>query len=105
MSYLLESPENILRAFALHIKCRIHIVDVFLVQFFTKKLNRFAKTLEMNDFTFAKEFDHIVDIRIIAEPQNIVIRYSGFLLWHIGIKETNIHRNTGNKRLIATYND
>ena len=63
---------------------------------------RIAEALEMNDFPFPEEFDHIVYIRIVAEPQNVVIGGPGLLLWHIGIKTTIIHRKIGNKRLIVT---
>ena len=34
----------------------------------------------MNDFPFPKELDHIVDIRVITEPKDIIIGYACFLL-------------------------
>ena len=61
---------------------RIHEIDVFPVQLFTQKLDCFAKSLEMDDFPFPKELDHIVYIRVITEPQDIVIGHTGLLLWH-----------------------
>lgn len=64
-----------------HIKRRIHKVNIFLIQLFTKQLNRFAKSLEVNDFTFPQEFNHIIDIRIVAEPKNVIIGRAGLLFW------------------------
>ena len=86
----------------LNIKGRIHKVHILLVQLLPQQLNRFSKALEMNDLPFPQEFDHIIYIRIIGKPQDIVIGHPGFLLWHIGIKTTNIRRNIRNKRLIVT---
>ena len=65
----------------LHIKCRIHIVYILLVQLLPQQLNRFSKALEVDNLPFPEEFDDIIHIRIIAQSQNIIIRYSGFLLW------------------------
>ena len=67
----------------LHIHCRIHIVHVFLIQLFPQKLNRLTKPLEVNDLPFPQEFDHIIHIRIIAKPQDIVIGDPGLLLWRV----------------------
>ena len=63
------------------IKSRVHMVYILSVQPLPEQLAGFAKALEMNDFPFPQELDHIVHIRIIAEPENIVISDSGFLLW------------------------
>ena len=65
----------------LHIEGRIHIIHVFLIQLFPQALHRLAESLEMDHFPFPKEFDHIVHIRIIAEPQNVVIGHTRLLLW------------------------
>ena len=67
--------------FSLHVKCWVHVVDVFLVELLTEQLNSLTKPLEMDDFTFPEELDDIVHIRIIAESQNIVIGDPCFLLW------------------------
>ena len=64
----------------LHIKCRIHIVHIFLVQLLTQQFHRLAKSLEMDDLPFSEEFNHIVHIRIIGEPENVIIGDPGFLL-------------------------
>lgn len=41
---------------------------------------RIAEALEMHDFSGAEKLDYIVNIRIIREPEYIVICYAGFLL-------------------------
>lgn len=64
----------------LHIDGRIHKIYVFLVQLFPQQLNRFAKPLEMDDLALPQEFDDVIYIRIIRQPQNVVIGHSGFLL-------------------------
>ena len=52
-----------------------------MIQFFSQKLDRLTEPLEVNHFTLPEEFDHIVHIRIVAEPQNVVIGHPGLLLW------------------------
>ena len=85
----------------LHIKRRVHIVYVLLIQFFPKQLNCLAKTLEVYDFPFPEELDHIVYVRIVRQPQNIVIGDPSFLLWHGKIIATKYILKFGNKRLIS----
>ena len=75
----------------------IHAVDVFLIQFFPELFNGLPEALEVNDLTLPEEADHIIDIGIITEPENVVIGDPRLLLWDIKIKETNQHRNFGNK--------
>ena len=65
--------------FLLQIQSRIHIVHVFLVQLFPQELHGFAETLEVNDLPFTQEFDHIVNLRIIGQPQDVVIGDPGLL--------------------------
>ena len=64
----------------LHIHCRVHIVYVFLIQLFTQQLTCLAEPLEMDDLPLPQEFDDIIDIGIVAEPQNVVIGGPCFLL-------------------------
>ena len=66
--------------FCLHIHCRIHIVNILLIEFLPKQLRRLAKPLEVYDFPLPQELDHIVYIRIIGKPQDIVISDPCFLL-------------------------
>ena len=40
----------------------------------------FAEALEMNDFPGPQEFDDIIDVRIVAETQNVVVGDTCFLL-------------------------
>ncbi len=40
----------------------------------------FAKTLEMDNFPFPEETDHIVDVRIIRQAEDVVIGEAGLLL-------------------------
>lgn len=89
----------------LQVKCRIHEVHVFLVQFFPQKLHRFAEALEVNHLPFPQELDYVIYIRIIGQTQDVIIGYPGLLFWHTGIKATNIYRNIRNKRLIAIKNE
>ena len=88
-----------------HIERRIHKVYVLLIQLLPQQLHRLTEALEVDHFPFPKESDHIIHIRIIRKPQNIIIGNSGLLLWHSGLKTTNIHRKLGNKRLILTKNE
>lgn len=64
----------------LHIECRIHIVYVLLIQLFPQQLNSFPEPLEMHDLPFPEELDHIVDIRVIRQPQDVIVGYPCFLL-------------------------
>ena len=65
----------------------------------------FPEALEVDDLPLPEELDDIVDIGIIAQPQNVVIGDPGLLLWHAKITGTIIYRYIGNKRLIATIYD
>ena len=49
----------------LHIKGRVHIIHILLVQFFPQKLGGFPKSLEMDDLPLPEEFNGIIHIRII----------------------------------------
>lgn len=51
----------------LYINRWIHIVYIPLIQLFPQPLQALAEALEMNDFPFPQEADHIVDIRVVAE--------------------------------------
>ena len=35
----------------------------------------------MNNFPLSKEADYVIYIRVIRQPQNIVVGEAGFLLW------------------------
>ena len=47
-----------------------------LAQFF----HSLAEALEVDNLAFAQELQHVVDVRIVADPQQVVIGYAGLLL-------------------------
>ena len=57
---------HIVAATFLDVKCRVHKVDIFLVQLFTQELHGFAETLEVDDLSLSQEFDHIVYIGVVG---------------------------------------
>ena len=71
-----------IRAACLQIDGGIHTVDVALVQLPAQQLDGLTETLEVDDLPLSEELDDIVDIRIIAQPQDVVIGDPGLLLWH-----------------------
>ena len=85
----------------LHVKSRIYGIDILLIQLLPQELCGLAKPLEMNDFPFPKEFDHVVYVRIVGQAQNVIVGYSCFLLWHGKIIATKYILKFGNKRLIS----
>ena len=79
----------------------VHGVDVSLVQLPAQQLDGFAKPLEVDDLPLPQELDDIVHIRIIAEPENVVVGYSCLLLWHAAKLTTIKNTNFEDKRLIS----
>ena len=59
---------------------RIHKIHIPAVEFLVKELDCFAKSLEVDDLTLPEESDHIVHIGIVAEPEDVVIGHTRFLL-------------------------
>lgn len=66
-------------AFLLHIKGRIHAVNILLIQPFAKLLQTFAESLEVDDLPFPQELDNVVYIWVIRKPQDVIISHPGFL--------------------------
>ena len=64
----------------LQVKGRIHKVHIFLIQLLAQQLHGLTKALEMHHLTLPEELDHIVHIRVIRKPQDIVVSYSCLLL-------------------------
>ncbi len=60
----------------------VHVVYVFLIQLFTKLLHTFTEALEVDDLPFPQEFDHVVYIGIVRQPQDVVIGGSCLLFWY-----------------------
>lgn len=75
-SYL-YAEEN-LRQFS-DIDGRIHAVHVLLIQLLPELLDGLAEALEVDYFTLPEEADHVIDIRIVTEPQDVVIGHTGLL--------------------------
>lgn len=63
-----------------HIKAWVKSIEVLCVKFFLDGTKSFTKSLKMNNFTCPEEFYRIGNFRHIPDnPQNVVIRASGFL--------------------------
>ena len=50
----------------LHIKGRIHIIYILLIQFFPELLHAFSKSLEVYDLPLPEELDYVVNFRIVG---------------------------------------
>jgi len=59
---------------------RIGEINILGIHLFFAKTQALAKALEMDDFPLTQETDDVVHVRIIAEPKNVVIGFSGLLL-------------------------
>ena len=60
---------------------RISEVDVVLLRHaILRQAQTFAEPLEVDDLTGTEELDDIVDIRVVAEAEDIVIGNAGLLL-------------------------
>ena len=47
---------------------------------------RFAKPLEMHNFTFPQELERVADIRVVNQPEQIIVAEPGFLFWYACIR-------------------
>ena len=72
-----------------------------MIQLLPKQLNRFTKPLEVNNLPLPEEFDHIVHIRIVRKPQDVVIGHACFLFWYAQSFATIFILKFWNKRLIS----
>ena len=93
------------RASFLQIDGRVHAVDIALIEFPPQQLDGLTKPLEVHDLPLPEKLDHIIHIRVVREPQDVVVGDPCLLLWHAKITGTIIYRYMGNKRLIATIYD
>ena len=75
----------------------IHIIHILLIQLFPQELDCFTEALEVDNLPFPQEFDYIIYIRIVAEPEDIVIGGTCLLLWHAQSFATKLIRKFGNK--------
>lgn len=65
--------------FSLHVDGGVHEIHVFLIQLFPQKLDGLAEPLEMHDLPLPEEFDYVIHIRIVGQPQDVVVGHPGFL--------------------------
>ena len=62
------------------VKGRVDGVDIFLIHPLRSQTQGFAEALEMDHLAFPEETDDVVDIRIVAQAENVVIGGAGLLL-------------------------
>ena len=67
------------------VKGWVQRVDILLVHLLPGQLQSLAEALEMHHFPGPQEFDDIVDIRVIAQPQDVVVGGAGLLLCCDGV--------------------
>ena len=65
--------------FALYINRRIHKIHIPLVQLLPQPLQALTEPLEVDDLPFPQEADHVIHIRVVAQPQDIVVGHPGLL--------------------------
>ena len=68
--------------FSLQIDGGIHAVNIALVEFPPQQLDGLPEALEVDDLPLPEELDDVVDVRIIAQTQDVVVGDPGLLLWH-----------------------
>ena len=64
----------------LFVKGRVDQIDVFLVHPVLRQPQSLAEELEVDHLPGPQELDDIVDIRIVAQTQDVVVCRAGFLL-------------------------
>ena len=64
----------------LFVKGRVDQIDVFLVHPVLRQPQSLAEALEVDHLPGPQELDDIVDIRIVAQTQDVVVCRAGFLL-------------------------
>ena len=60
---------------------RVHAVNIPLVQLPAQQVHGFAKSLKMDHLPLPEELDDVVDVRIVREPEDVVIGDPCLLLW------------------------
>ena len=83
MAFLYKSrPEAAPGGILLQIDGGVHAVDISLIQLPAQQIQSFPKSLEMDHLPLPEELDDVVDVRIIAQTQDVVVGDPGLLLWH-----------------------
>ena len=85
----------------LHIDCRIHKVYILPIQLLTQEFHGLAEPLEMDDLPLPEETDDVVDVRVVADAQDVVISHPRLLLWYAQSFATIFILKFWNKRLIS----
>lgn len=62
------------------IEGRVDEVEIFLVHLLLGQAQALAEALEMHDLPGPQELDDIVDVRVVGQAQDVVIRYARLLL-------------------------
>ncbi len=65
------------------VKGGVVAVDVFVIGPLLDTTQAISKSLIVNDLTLPQEFDRIAHIRVIRQPQNVVVGHASLLLWGI----------------------
>ena len=70
------------------VKGWIKCVEIFGIQIFLNTAKSFSKALEVNDFPLPQELQHVVDVWIIADMQQVVVGGAGLLFWGDFVRTT-----------------
>ena len=74
--------------FGLFVEGRIGKVYIFLIHALLGQGNRLTKALEVDYFSLTQESDHIIDIRIVGQAEDIVIGKAGLLFCYDFVRTT-----------------
>lgn len=74
--------------FLLLVKARVDIIHILLIQPILSKPQPLAEALKMHDLARPQEFDGVVDIGIVGQPQNVVIGHTSLLFCCDGVRTT-----------------
>ncbi len=66
-------------------------------------VERFPKPLEMHDFPLPQIFNNLIDIRVIGNPENIVVRCPCFLFCCNHVRTTNLEARCLVAQKVPTY--
>lgn len=86
---------------AVFIKTRIERIEIFTVHFIRCKSETLTEALEMNNFSFTKEFDWLAHIRVVNKTQNVIVSCSSLLLCWVCVRATNNSRYLVFSRLFS----
>ena len=64
------------------IETRITRVNIFLIQSFGGDFDPLAEALIVDNLPLPQKFDRIAHIRIVDQPQQVVVGDPGFLFWY-----------------------